>query len=100
MFGIEALNSTDLKLRYRLYPKNLTDSVFYDSLVTTQNGTRADLVLYHSDVLIEPGIMIKDNECYAKLVNYFVLTNIKIAIEKLTKSSTSSAFILGYILSV
>ena len=39
MFGIEAINSTGLKLRFRLYPKNLTDQVFCDSRVTTVNGT-------------------------------------------------------------
>jgi len=101
LFGIEALDSFTLfKIRYKLFPKNLTDQSFADSLVTTSNGTVTNLVLYHSDISIEPGLMVKDYSCFNKLVDYFTLTNFKISVNKKYQSSTSRIFIHGLILTV
>lgn len=102
LFGIEALDSFTLfKIRYKLFPKNLTDQLFADSLVTTSNGTVTNLVLYHSDISIEPGLMVKDYSCFNKLVDYFTLTSFKISVNKKYQSNnTSKIFIHGLIIAV
>ena len=100
MFGIESINSTGLKLRFRLYPKNLTDQVFSDSRVTTANGTIADLALYHSDVMIEPGFMVTNASCFNRLANLFDSTDFQISVNKMVKSNYSELLILGFILTV
>ena len=100
MFGIEAINSTGLKLRFRLYPKNLTDQVFCDSRVTTVNGTTTDFMLYHSDVMIEPGFMVSNATCFNKLATLFDMADYQISVNKMVKSNFSELFILGFILTV
>ena len=84
-----------------MFPKNLTDQLFADSLVTTSNGTVTNLVLYHSDISIEPGLMVKDYSCFNKLVDYFTLTSFKISVNKKYQSNnTSKIFIHGLIIAV
>ncbi len=100
MFGIEAINSTGLKLRFKLYPKNLTDQVFADSRVTTAKGTTTDLLLYHSDMMVEPGFMVNNLTCFNKLANLFDVADYQISVNKVVKSNFSELFILGFILTV
>jgi len=94
MFGIEAINSTGLKLRFKLYPKNLTDQVFVDSRVTTAKGTTTDLLLYHSDMMVEPGFMVNNLTCFNKLANLFE------PIIKLTENKKDFTFYFTFVISI
>ena len=103
MFGIGSMekvgNSTD-EVKFKLFPKNLTDLTYGESKVTTTKGKQVDLYLYQSEKQTDYGIMVKDEKCYKKLLDFFGLVKKELIVDKLAGKRISKVNLKGYVLYV
>lgn len=103
MYGIGSMvkdaNSSDI-VKFKLFPKNLTELTYGESKVPTLKGKNADLFLYQSEKLNDFGIMVKDSKCYKKLIDFFGSVKKELIVDKMAEKRLSKVSLIGYVLNV
>ena len=103
MYGIGTLSGNmniGSTLRFKLYPKNLTDLAYRDNHVMITDGKLVDLYLYQGSNGNDFGIMVTDLKCFKQLVEFFASIKKELIVDKIIDKTISKVALLGYILHI
>jgi len=104
MFGIVVPAKVETPMRFRLYPKNLTDVTYVSNVVDRPTGKLVELNLFYSsgdNVSNEFGLFVKEKQCYERVVDFFKSFRGDISVDSVnSKKQVSKVSLLGYIIYV
>jgi len=95
-YEIFGIGTTDM-LKYHLYPRNFSDSVYGDCRQQTTTGNWVELNFYASGeqpLTTSRGLMVKDATCYKRIVDLIKVIDNQVMVDLVTKQKVT---MLGYI---
>ena len=100
MFGIGVPDRVEKQMKFRLYPKNLTDVTYLSCVFDKSSGKFVELSLFYGEESMqEYGLVFKEKSCYERVVEYFKSFKDDVSVESVNEKKTVfKVSLLGYVL--
>jgi len=95
-YEIFGIGTTDM-IKFNLYPRNFSDSVYGDCRQQTTTGNWVELSFYatgQQPLTTSRGLMVKDATCYKRIIDLIKVIDYQVMVDLVTKQRVT---MLGYI---